>query len=569
MKRVAYWVGAALVLALALSLRLPQLGERPFHPDESVHAEKFRVLWQEGTYKYDPDEFHGPTLYYATLPVIAARGVKTFGDTREADYRLVTVLFGAALVLLPLGLSFKIGRKAALLAALLAALSPAHVYYSRHYIQEMLFVFFAQAVFVCGARYLASRKPGWLVAAGAFAGLMPASKETAVLVFAAAALGLWVAGRGTDLRQRFAKDARWVAVSVVVGLVVASLCLSCFGRNMRGPVDLVRSYAIWTRRGHSTGLHRHPMAYYLETVFWSRREGGAPYTEGFIAVLAVAGMLAVRRRVSPPAPNSGGVDGGAGSPPPPGNGADSLTHDLDSPSIGGREAPGTAAGPSPGTRAVVVFYAVVGFGLLAIYTAIPYKTPWCAVGFLNAMTIPAGYGAAAMLGSRRHLVIRLVVAAVLIAGYLHLARQACSLNFRYATASRNPYAYAQTSPDVQNLANRVEDLAKAHPNGSKMVVQIISDDGYYWPLPWYLRRLENIGYWTEASAADPRIPVVIVSSSMDEPVTKKLDATHLMTGYFGLRPGAIYECFVRMDLWEQYLKTRPKPKEEPIDPKYE
>jgi hypothetical protein len=63
--------------------------------------------------------------------------------------------------------------------------------------------------------------------------------------------------------------------------------------------------------------------------------------------------------------------------------------------------------------------------------------------------------------------------------------------------------------------------------------------------------------------------VVLVSSSLDEPVTKRLDATHLMTGYFGLRPGAIYECFVRMDLWARYLKTRARPAEAPIDPRYE
>lgn len=531
MKRALFWACAACVLALALWLRLPKLGERPFHADEAVHAEKFRKLWQGEGYTYDPNEFHGPTLYYATLPVMAWRGVRTFAETREADYRLVPALFGAALVLLPLGLSSRIGRKAALLAALLAAVSPAHVYYSRHYVQEMLLVFFSQAAFVCGARYFSTRRPGWLLLAGASGGLMLASKENAVVVFAFAALGLWAAGRGADVRGRLWAGRRWVVAAALVGVVVASLLLSGFGSNPRAPLDLVRSFAVWTKRGGSSEMHRHPAWYFLEVAFWSRREGGTPYTEGLIALLLVAGVAAVLR--TRPAPR------------------------------------GEASGGAPSSRSLVLFYSTVGVGMLAFYSAIPYKTPWCAVGFLNAMTVPAGVGAAALLNLRRGTLLRIVVAAALAAGFAHLARQAWELSFRYATSGRNPYAYAQTSPDVLNLAKRVEDLARAHPNGNRMYVQILSDDGYCWPLPWYLRGMRNLWFATGPEAADPRVPVVLVSSSLDEPVTKRLDATHLMTGYFGLRPGAIYECFVRMDLWARYLKTRARPAEAPIDPRYE
>lgn len=520
MKQRLFWLGAVFVLALALWLRLPQLGDRPFHADESVHAEKFRALWQGEGYKYNPDEFHGPTLYYATLPVMAARGVRTFAQTREADYRLVTAIFGAALVLLPLALSDRIGRKAALFAALLAAVSPAHVYYSRHYVQETLLVFFSQAAFVCGVRFFASRRPGWLLGVGVFAGLMLASKETAVVAFGFALLGLWIAGRGAALPQRLWAARTWLAGAALAGIVVASLFLSGFGSNWRAPLDLVRSLAIWSGRGGSTAMHRHPAWYFLEVVFWSRREGGMPYTESLIALLLVVGLIA------------------------------------------GRNRPGAL-------RRITVFYSVVGLGLLAFYSALPYKTPWCAVDFLNAMTVPAGVGAAALLDFRRSPIVRVVVAALLCAGFAHLARQAWELSFRYATAGRNPYAYAQTSPDVLNLARRVEELAKADPDGDRMYVQIISDDGYIWPLPWYLRRFKNLWPATDPRSADPRVPVVLAASSLDEAVTRRLDATHLMTGYFGLRPGAIYECFVRMDLWQRYLQTRPKPPEQQIDPKYE
>jgi predicted membrane-bound mannosyltransferase len=58
-----YTVALLLVAAGALALRLPQLDRRPLHADESVHTIKFRGLWDQGVYRYDPQEYHGPSLY--------------------------------------------------------------------------------------------------------------------------------------------------------------------------------------------------------------------------------------------------------------------------------------------------------------------------------------------------------------------------------------------------------------------------------------------------------------------------------------------------------------------------
>ena len=37
------------------------------HNDEAVNAIKFGKLWEGSGYKYDPNEHHGPSLYYATV----------------------------------------------------------------------------------------------------------------------------------------------------------------------------------------------------------------------------------------------------------------------------------------------------------------------------------------------------------------------------------------------------------------------------------------------------------------------------------------------------------------------
>ena len=42
--------------------------------DPIVQAARFRELWLSGRYVYDPHEFHGPTLSFATLPGFADSG---------------------------------------------------------------------------------------------------------------------------------------------------------------------------------------------------------------------------------------------------------------------------------------------------------------------------------------------------------------------------------------------------------------------------------------------------------------------------------------------------------------
>ena len=142
--------GFLAVIALALALRLPQLTLRPMHNDEAVNAMKFRALWMENNYTYDPDEFHGPTLPYFTLPAAWLNASHDFNDFTEATFRVVTVGFGVALIVVLLLLTPEFGRAETLWASVFAALSPAMVFYSRYYIHEMLLVFFTALAAMAG-----------------------------------------------------------------------------------------------------------------------------------------------------------------------------------------------------------------------------------------------------------------------------------------------------------------------------------------------------------------------------------------------------------------------------------
>ena len=92
MKRIGpiSWIlAAALIVLLAGQLRLRDLGHRPMHTDEAVHAVKLGELLQTRTYVYNPVDYHGPTLYFLTLPVCFATGHTSLESLTEPLLRSV------------------------------------------------------------------------------------------------------------------------------------------------------------------------------------------------------------------------------------------------------------------------------------------------------------------------------------------------------------------------------------------------------------------------------------------------------------------------------------------------
>ena len=549
------FVGLMLLLtAGALLLRLPGLGNRPFHGDEAVHAVKFSELWQKGVYRYDANEFHGPTIYYAALPSVWLRGRHDFASTQEADYRLPIVVFGAALLLLFLPLADGMGRQAAAWAALFTALSPAFVFYSRYYIQEMLLAFFTLGMIGCGWRYARSRRPAWLIGAGINAGLMIASKETALITFLACGLGLWltavwtrlVDGKPLDLRRYW--NRKGVALALTAGLLTACLFLSGFLSNPKGPVDYLRSYTPWLTRAGGTDLHRHAWWYYLKILIWTHPAFRPVWSEGLIVGLALVGMIAALR------PQSREKGKGKREKDIPEHVSTPIVKHSDS-------APSTPAFslfPFPFSLSFARFMTFYTLLLTGAYSLIPYKTPWCVLSFLEGMIVLAGIGAVALIRAAPGKPLKAVVVLLLLAASAQLGWQAYRASYIRYTDDTNPYVYAQPVPDAVNLGLKVEELARSHPQHEQMVVKVFSVDEYYWPVPWYLRRFPNVGYWTGQVPADADAPVVLASPQFDEELTKKLDATHLMNGYFGLRPGTFFEVWVRLDLWKTHLEDKKK-----------
>src|SRR5262249_3784320 len=141
LRRYAWGIACAAILLVAAVLRFYKLELKPLHNDEGVNAFFLLRLFHENFYRYDPANYHGPTLYYFAL---IASSVSTLfrgeGGLNIFVLRSVPVLFGLATVALILQLRKYLGALATATSALLLAVSPGAVYFSRDFIHEPILV---------------------------------------------------------------------------------------------------------------------------------------------------------------------------------------------------------------------------------------------------------------------------------------------------------------------------------------------------------------------------------------------------------------------------------------------
>src|SRR5207249_2201774 len=144
---------------------------------------------------------------------------------------------------------------------------------------------------------------------------------------------------------------------------------------------------------------------------------------------------------------------------------------------------------------------------------ISYKTPWCMISFLQGMIMLAGFGAVTLLRAAPNKSARIVVGLLLAACAWNLGWQAWRASFKFSADPRNPYVYSQTSPDLLNLVRRVEQIAAVSPDRQNTLIKVIAPPDSTWPLPWYFRKYDRVGYWTRVQDVpdDVDAPIIIVS----------------------------------------------------------
>jgi len=553
------------IFVVAALLRLYDLNLVPLHHDEGVNGNFLVRLVRDGFYHYDPANYHGPTLYYfaAVFPWLLRL---FFGISAQNNYGLTTIairmvpaLFGLATVGLIFTLRRNLGTIATLGAALLLAISPGAVYLSRYFIHETLFVFFTLGLVVAALKFYEQARPVYLILAAISAALMFATKETAIISAGVLVIALVItlvyrsfigasgANAGTRKKKRKrstagnsftnfleriggpGKLAIWIMVALLVFVAVYLLFYSSFFTNFpKGVYDSLNTFRFWTKTGKEA--HRHPKV----TYFWWLLLQESP--------LLVLGAI------------------------------------------------GAAVAVSKLVKLFALFSALWAFGLIAAYSLIAYKTPWLSLSFIVPLALTSGAAIewlSEALGrfelSKRIRWYALAGVMLIAIGPLPgLARifdqivspdpwpgllpalkqtqihgktfipgyQTIDLNFiNYDNDNRYyVYVYAHTRRETLKLVDEINMIAQRSHQGTAAGVTIVSPD--YWPLPWYLRDYNRIGYYGRITPSNE--PMILASSNQAAEVQATYGDRYVQVksgfnpeGSFPLRPGVDLLLYAR------------------------
>lgn len=452
-----FLIGLALLAGFVL--RSIYLEIKPPHFDEGINGFFVTKVWQEGFYRYDPTNFHGPLYFYVLLLAETFFGRGIFG------FRFVTGLIGLANVALVAKHRRFVGR-AAVWAAVLMALSTASVFYSRYSIHESLFIFF-QLLFSFGWfewRESRSRRSVAFMSAGFFG--MFAVKETFFIFFGVWAIAVACERAWRRWRKEPAPAAAvpapagsgfWrapattddIAAAVGLGSFVSVCLYTGFFIFPGGVEDMFRSLAFWVKTGTGNSGHEKPALYWLE-LLWRYEK---PALVALIASVPVFFLSGWRLRI--------------------------LT--------------------------------LVAVGTWMAYTIIPYKTPWLILNLLWPLAFV--FGQVIVLVQKRAGAKGFRYAHWLV-GFGLLAPMCATmidLNFTNYANEKEPYVYVQSTNTMKRAVGLVTERVKRFPEDLNMKLRVLVKDP--WPLPWVFGRYPNLSYGRPEMSTVADADVIFIDNS--------------------------------------------------------
>ncbi|MCA1616116.1 MAG: hypothetical protein LC800_18845, partial [Acidobacteria bacterium] len=198
-------------------------------------------------------------------------------------------------------------------------------------------------------------------------------------------------------------------------------------------------------------------------------------------------------------------------------------------------------------RRFPLFAAQWGFGLLAAYSLIAYKTPWLVLSMLVPFALAGGYAVDRLYrggaGGR-------AASLALLGGCLAVMLfQTYRVNFVHYDDDRYPYVYAHTRRSFHDLIAEAERVA-ARVGGAEWKQQvsfnIAVENQEYWPLPWYLRDWKRIGYIGRITETSDDM-VLIKDTQADELEALLGDRYRRVGGVYDLRPGVKLVLYARQE----------------------
>jgi hypothetical protein len=300
-------------------------------------------------------------------------------------------------------------------------------------------------------------------------------------------------------------------------------------RHPEGFEKSISAFSFYIERAGNNEIHIHPWYMYFHWLLFFSSEDGSFWSEGIIAVFAFFGVVSILSKKYEQRQNK------------------TFLH-------------------------FILSFVVT---TTLIFSLIPYKTPWNLLTFWFGFIFISAIGVLYLYNKLNHNLLRITFVLISILALSHLGWQSYQLNFQKYSDVSNPYVYAHPVTDVFKIVNKLEQLASHHKDGHQLYIQIIAEDSDYWPLPWYLRKFDRIGWWNKVDFESVSAPIIITQPVMVDKLIKKLyelpppGQRHLylplFDDYTELRPGKEFRGYIRKDLFDVLyghddLKEIPKKK---------
>lgn len=412
---------------------------KPLQHDEGVNAVFIENIRADGFYKYDPANYHGPLHHYLMFlfNVIFGPGMWVM--------RLSAVLFTLASIYLTMRFERYLGRFPAYSAALFTAVSPGMIFYSRYGIHESGLYFFTLLGLYGFFRYIGQKDKISLWILGlSFTGMV-LTKETYIITVGCfvLALGLlrvssWIHPPSRPLVEHSAvRSYRLGDVIRTTAWCTAIIIIfySGFFLYWKGVSGLVESVLEWVNTGALPTSEQ--KGHWKSALYW---------VQLFIRYewIACLGFFFIL----------------------------------------------PALGPVPAWLRLVLFYGILNF---AVYSVIPYKTPWCIMQIIWPFLFTAA-GGLSEYAAKGRFQKQAAAAAVLFLSALNLV-PTIRLNFIHYAEDAEPYAHVQTYKEVDDVLYEIMRLSEKNPSIKHAEINVLMKS--YWPINWHLNSSSNVGYYTD------------------------------------------------------------------------
>ncbi len=444
-------------------LHFYQLGLRPFHHDESLHAYYAYKIIKDYSYAYNP-MMHGPFLFFANALIYLILGASDF------TARLLPAILGSLLVLSPFFIK-EFSKPAKIFISLFFLISPTLTYYGRFIRNDIYIVFFGFWVMYFISKIVETHDKRYWYLATFFWTLIFTSKENSYIIAFIIFLYIFYEGiirekiKTSKVLLHYGLEEDLFVKLFIVFFVIYSLLYTSFLVYPKGIFGLGYALKYWWIQ-HKKHRLPGPPTYYLPLI--------ALY-EPVIVYTIITGLAIAWKRI----------------------------REIYAKSILFR---------------LSVWWSILS---LIIYAYAGEKAPWIVVHMVFPLTVMAGFiFEAVWQRSKNAIKIAFIIPMIVLGVYGIYANYL--VNFKYPTIEPKEgkhaelLVYVQTTFDVPKVSKIIHKLAKEK---GKLFIEIHPD--YTWPFPWYLRDLP-VAY--DKNVKNYLTYDVLITSDINYP--KELERTH-------------------------------------------